>query len=246
MKTNQELFSFVIQVLDDIVDVLRTHTAWHEGPLEENQLNERYVHHILTHRLQEEHCSIIPIKGKVRLFPEWPSWKKDHVGHRKYKYYPKESRLNGEIHEGFYPITDAEINIDPKMGSAGFFDLCIGNEYEKPTIGIELILKRGWSKEEFTFDFMKILDNALPFAFRLAYGIILRPNGLPQKSGKKELEKAVNNAFVEAEKRLGNDSTKTQDYKLIVVEVAEEGIRRWVRVPGASPFNEEKNLAPLN
>lgn len=238
MVDHTELFQSVLKTLDEIAIALRA-SLWTNGTLTENSLNERYLHHLLTHQLQQGGCSILPCEGKPhRLYPEWPTWKQGSIKHRRYKCFQAKDQVNGETRKGFNPIPKDEIQENTDLGSAGFFDFCLGGSYENPRIGVELILKQGWSAEEFTFDFLKILDSALPFEFGLAYGVILRPNGLPKNKAREDVLEAMHKAVQMAVARLSSDVTRSRTYQLVVVEVAPEAIRRWVCTSAEGLFQE--------
>jgi len=109
--------SAVVKIIIEIAESMQ-----YGGPI----LNERYLHHFFSHRLQEWKA-LMDLTGDPRcltLRPEWPTYKKGTgLYYRRYR--------RGE---------DGKYRPDPS-GRAGFIDFAIGR-YEKPEIGVEFTLNR--------------------------------------------------------------------------------------------------------
>lgn len=185
--------------------------------------NERYLHHIFTHRLQEKYCllNLTEEDGVITLHPEWPTYKKQTA--LDYGRYKKES--------GIYK-TNAS-------GTAGFIDFAIG-DYNKPDIGIEFSLKYGWSHEEIVYDFLKLLDKKNPFKASISLNIIFRKRGLVKGGYLRNLEECMNATYREASSRLKNDVCGvSRELYLIVTEIDKDNKRRhWHYDRAISKFKE--------
>lgn len=173
-------------------------------------LNERYLHHCFSHLLQEKY-NLLNLTGDnaaIILHPEWPTFKKQ-TG-LVYGRYRKE---NGK----YKPNAN---------GTAGFIDFAIG-DYNKPDIAIEFSLKYGWSNEEIVYDFLKLLDKKNPFNASISFNIIVRQRRLVKGGRLRDLEKHMNNAYVEAVKRLNNEvCDNSRELYLIVSEMDKDNNRR--------------------
>lgn len=173
-------------------------------------LNERYLHHFFSHLLQEKYnlLNLTRDNAAIILHPEWPTYKKQ-TG-LAYGRYRKE---NGK----YKPDAD---------GTAGFIDFAIG-DYNKPDIAIEFSLKYGWSNEEIVYDFLKLLDKKNPFNASISFNIIVRQRRLVKEGRLRDLEKHMNNAYVEAVKRLNNEvCDNSRELYLIVSEMDKDNNRR--------------------
>ena len=98
-------------------------------------LNERYVHHFMSHRIQEQ-LGLLDLRtfdSQLLLHPEWPTWKKS-TGLRFGQY--RGVKVEGKKTKKYFPVTK------PK-GGAGFVDFALG-DYAEPSIAIEVTAKHGW------------------------------------------------------------------------------------------------------
>jgi hypothetical protein len=175
-------------------------------------LNERYLHHYFSHLLQQKWDMLnLSEDSKLKLHPEWPTYKKQ-TGLQ----YGQYAKTNGKY------LPDA-------AGTAGFIDFAIG-DYCKPQIGIEFSLKYGWSNEEMTYDFLKLLDRRNPFKMAISLNLILREHGLTHGAGLTDLENHMNSALQQATLRL-KEQTCVERRKLlfVITEIAEDNTRRhWI------------------
>lgn len=172
-------------------------------------LNERYLHHYLSNRLQEKICSLNLLGdcSAITLHPEWPTYKnKTGIQCRKYKKADDNK---------FYP---------DHSGKGGFIDFAIGN-YQSPEIGIEVTLKSGWADEEIVYDLMKMMDRALPFSVRISFNFLIRENNLKNSA---ELERKMEQAVEEAQKRLQKNEKYDSSPKAIIIftEIGNNNSRR--------------------
>ena len=179
-------------------------------------LNERYLHHLFSHLLQEKHnwLNLTGDSLAIVLHPEWPTYKKQ-MG----LVYSRYRRDNGKYHP------------DPN-GTAGFIDFAVG-DYYRPDIGIEFSLKYGWSNEEIVYDFLKLLDKKNPFNASISFNIIFRPRRLVKGEHLRNLEEHMNKAYEEAVRRL-NDQVcgSSRALHLIVTEIDRDNNRRHWHLEG--------------
>ena len=173
-------------------------------------LNERYLHHFFSHRLQTKRnlLNLTGDKDVITLHPEWPTYKKQ-TGLLFGRYKRKNRKYLPDVN-----------------GAAGFVDFAIGNYY-RPDIGIEFTLKFGWSHEEIIYDFLKLLDNRNPFKTSISLNFILRHLGLVSGKSLKNLEDHMNKAFKEATERLEKEITSSRELYFIVVELDKDNNRRF-------------------
>ena len=190
-------------VLETIVEIARS--MKYRGKM----LNERYLHHYFSHRLQNKYNLLNIVEGNpIGLHPEWPTYKKaTRVYYARYK-------------------TEQDIYIPSEDGTTGWIDFAIG-DYEKPDIGIEFKLGYSWAHEGVVFDFLKMLDQRLPFGARFSFNVILRQKGLTRGKHTENLESRMNDAYKEATHRLDSNLVdSSRAVYLIVTEIDEEGKRR--------------------
>jgi hypothetical protein len=172
------------------------------------QLNERYLHHWFSHRVQETFRGIcFPISGgtsAVPLHPEWPTWKKDVISYRKYR-------------KGF-PCDG---------GTEGLVDFAVG-DYQAPDLGVEFCLKPAWNPKEVIFDFVKMLDAKLPFDAVVCWVVVLRHNQLARGGRLCRLQEKMAAALKEAEDRLRGDVCgKSRTLWFVVSEISATHQRHW-------------------
>jgi len=120
-------------------------------------LNERYLHHLFTHKLQEK-IGLISLDGESLIHPEWATRIKD-------------LRPEG----GIYKKDDEKKSIyhQADSGRNGYLDFAIG-DFDEPKCGIEFKLDNSFNQNGIAFDFMKLLDKRNPikcgFSFVVSYG----------------------------------------------------------------------------
>lgn len=173
-------------------------------------LNERYLHHFFSHRLQTKQnlLNLTGDRDAINLHPEWPTYKTQTK--LRFGQYRKRNRR-------YHP----DVN-----GTAGFIDFAIGN-YHRPDIGIEFTLKFGWSQEEIIYDFLKLLDPENPFKTAISLNVILRHGRLVRGESLRNLEKQMNSAFPEATERLKIKSIDvTRELYFVITEIAKDNSRR--------------------
>lgn len=186
-------------------------------------LNERYLHHLFSHLLQEDY-RLLNITGDdktIVLHPEWPTYKKQmSLAFARYR------KVDG--------IYKPDVN-----GTAGFIDFAIG-DYNKPDIGIEFTLKYGWSHEEIVYDFLKLLDRKNPFKVSISFNIIFRERRLVKGRHLSDLEESMNRAYRETVSRLDNNMCDdSRELYLIVTEIDKDDNRRhWHCDRPSSGFKE--------
>lgn len=202
-------------IVHDISDTLLSHPG----------LNERYVHHAFSHRLQRRFSclDVAAPHDTLLLHPEWPTAKQStKIAYARYR------KTNG-----CYQPVDLEGD-----GGAGFIDFAIGS-YSAPEIGIEFSLKKGWCHEEIVYDFLKLIDRRNPFKAAFSHNLIIRPNNLSTGSSWQDLEDHINGALRQAIDRLeGIGCADKRDVRLIVSEIASHERRHWHYDPATKRFLE--------
>ena len=177
-------------------------------------LNERYLHHAFTHRLQGSHdfLHLTGAKGASVLHPEWPTYKQS-TGLTCYGRYGRSDRV-------YLPTAD---------GTAGFVDFALGR-YHHPCVGIEFCLSYGWAHERVVFDLLKLLDRRNPFQITFSFNVIVRDKNLAEGVALTTLEKSIDRAYAEATERLGTvgllcDADRSTH--CVITELASSARRHW-------------------
>ena len=199
------------------------------GPM----LNERYIHHFMSHKLQE-HLDLDCLKtmnGKPLLHPEWPTWKKS-TGIKCGQYIGRKEDGTKEYHP-----------VSPPQGSAGFIDFALG-DYGHPSVAIEVTLKDSWQHEEIVYDLVKLLDGRnRAFNAVISCNVIRRENGLPTAGGRVKVHSRMNEAYAEAKMRLGemfcNDGRRQF---FIITEIAGDQRRHWCFDKDTEEFHDRAQL----
>lgn len=203
------------------------------GPM----LNERYLHHFMSHKLQEhlDLSCLKDIEGKPLLHPEWPTWKKStgikcgqYVGVR-----------NGKNKKEYLPV-----NL-PKRG-AGFIDFTLG-DYHRPSVAIEVTLKKSWSHEEIVYDLVKLLDCRNDcFRTVISCNIIRREKQLSKKGNKKKLHRRMNEAYTDAKDRLGDMFCHDDRGQFFVItEIAGDQRRHWCFDTATEEFHVQAHIGEV-
>lgn len=178
-------------------------------------LNERYLHHGFSHRLQCARPNLMDLLGpttQVRLHPEWPTYK-EATGIDRGKYRNVDGR--------YLPVDTGK--------KGGFIDFALG-PYLAPEIAVEFKFLFGWQAEPLVFDYIKLLDGRNPFTAVVQVAVLMRPNGLAAAGRKDDIHGAINSAYQEAVRRLGvsqcrPDATRLQ--RFVVTELGPEHPRHW-------------------
>lgn len=128
-------------------------------------LNERYLHHFFSHRIQVIHPKLMDLLDPaipMRFHPEWPTYKEaTGIDCGKYQ----------EVNCRYLPVESGK--------KGGFIDFAFG-PYLSPEIAVEFKLVFGWQGEAITFDYMKLLDGRNPFKSVVQVTVLMRPNGPAQ------------------------------------------------------------------
>jgi len=195
-------------------------------------VNEHYLHHHFTYHLQKKGYKIDLTKERREFIvhPEWSTYRKEDDEediHVLYRRYSKNKISNGNLSEN---------------AKGGRFDFAIG-EYNKPEIGIEFIWEYGWNGKEFEFDFLKCMDEALPFTTTISYSVIVREKELSEKGRKTNFEKGMNNAYKNAKEHLVDQNSLYKESKrevhLIITEIGRNHKRHWYYNKSHGKFIEE-------
>ena len=181
-------------------------------------LNERYIHHYFSNRLQEhdDHApNLLNVMGPaagIMLHPEWPTYKEatglDFGRYRK---------IDGQ----YRPVDDGQ--------KGGFLDFAVG-DYNSPEIGIEFKLKPSWSNTGIVYDFVKLLDSRNRSLMAVvSFTVILRPNGLPMGNYVQYFQDLAHAAYQEAVDRLGHWCCGDERRRwFIFSEIATDARRNWL------------------
>ena len=200
-------------------------------------LNERYLHHVFSHALQQAtpptETNLLDYRGPtsgLMLHPEWPTYKE----------------ATGLLTGGRYSRPDKKTFSTIQEGGrgAGFIDFALGH-YSSPEIGVEFMLKDSWLTEETVFDFMKLLDaRNSSFKHVVSFGIILRANGLPPDA--ETYRSLADKALAEAARRL-DQFYKESDRMVyfVLTEVAYDGRRYHYYDPNTRRFVTSDGLPPF-
>jgi hypothetical protein len=199
-------------------------------------LNERYLHHVFSHALQQagppDEVNLLDYRGPIpgiTLHPKWPTYKESTGLLNGGRYVRKDKKT-------FMPIEDGR--------KGGFIDFALG-DYQSPEIGVEFMLKPSWSNEETVFDYMKLLDSRnSSFKHVVSFGIILRVNGLPPDA--ERYRRLADEAIVEATRRL--DQFYREDGReicFVITEVASDSRRYLYYDPSTRRFVSSVGLPPF-
>lgn len=198
-------------------------------------LNERYVHHVFSHALQQaqspDDVNLLNYLGpaeNIVLHPEWPTYKESTGLLTGGRY--------GRVGRRYVTIEDGR--------KGGFIDFALG-DYSTPEIGVEFMLKPSWSNEETVFDFMKLLDSRNSSFRQVVFlGVILRPNGLPPDA--ETYRTLANQAFNEAAERLGIFTEEDgRTIYFVITEVAPDGRRHHHFDEQSGQFGTTDELPPF-
>jgi hypothetical protein len=174
-------------------------------------LNERYVHHYFSHRIQEKY-GLLCLDEKdavLGLHPEWPTYKKATC-----------------LNYGRYHRKEGKYMPSESGGKGGWLDFAIG-EYKRPLIAVEFSLKQSWGHEEAVFDYIKLLDARNPFNTSVSHNLIFRQRPMVRGASLKDLEEHMDRAYGEAVRRLGvNVCDSSRALCFIVTEVGKDDRRQ--------------------
>lgn len=196
-------------------------------------LNERYLHHFFSHCIQcaePKLMDLLDVATPLRLHTEWPTYK-EATGIDCGKYREQEGR---------YAAVDTG-----KKG--GFVDFAVG-PYPTPEIGVEFKLLYGWQAEGVVFDYMKLLDRRNPFKAVVSVVVLMRPNGLAAAGRKDAIHAAMNLAYQEAVRRLGNGPFSPVGDRLqrfVITELGPQDRRHWYNGTVGAMFAESAGIPPL-
>jgi len=196
-------------------------------------LNERYLHHFFSHRIQSAVPKLMDLLDTgmpLRLHPEWPTYK-EATG----------------IDCGKYRKVDKRYLAVDTGKKGGFVDFALG-PYPNPEVGVEFKLLGGWQAEGVVFDYMKLLDGRNPFKAIVSVVVLLRPNGLSAAGRKEAIHTAINLAYKEALLRLGEGlfaPVADRLQRFVVTELAPQARRHWYNGTVGATFAEGAGIPPL-
>lgn len=159
-------------------------------------INERYLHHYFTEKIQKAYPIIYNDLTKCKLHPEWAT--------------ANQSRFNG----GKYKKNGVKYEVD-NNGTSGFIDFALGN-YNNPEIGIEFKSIKSWHFQSVVFDFMKLMDSKNNLKTVISFSIIYRKKGL---SNRLTLNK-INETLTELTDRLNNRLNSKRTFLFWIIEIA--------------------------
>lgn len=196
-------------------------------------LNERYLHHFFSHRLQSIEPCPMPLLDPttpLRFHPEWPTYK-EATGIDRGKYRKTEGR--------YLPVDTGK--------KGGFVDFTLG-PYPTPEVGVEFKLLGGWQAEGVVFDYVKLLDRRNPFKAVVSVVVLLRPNGLAAVGRKDAIHGAINSAYQEAVRRRGDgpfSPVADRLQRFVVTELGPKERRHWYNGSVGGSFVESAGVPPL-
>ena len=204
-------------------------------------LNERYLHHFMSHRFQEQFALLDLHTSEFRqqLHPEWPTWKKSTgIRFGQYKSENVEG-INKKKTRKYFPVTKTK-------GGAGFLDFTLG-DYACPTVAIELTTKFGWAHEEVVYDLMKLIDGRnRSFKAVVSCNLILREKGLAEAGKKTRLKRNMETALKEAKERLDiHLCDDDRELFFVASEISPSSRRHWFYRCENDEFIESENLPPF-
>lgn len=196
-------------------------------------LNERYLHHFFSHRIQStqpQRADLLDPATPLWFHPEWPTYK-EATGIDRGKYRNVGCR--------YLPVDTGK--------KGGFIDFAFG-PYLAPEVAVEFKLLFGWQAEPVVFDYMKLLDGRNPFKAVVQVAVLMRPNGLAAAGRKDDIHGAINSAYREAVRRLGDGPCRPVAERLqrfVVTEVAPQERRHWYSGSVGGSFVETAGVPPL-
>ena len=179
-----------------------------------SMLNERYLHHYLSRLLQESHplLDLAGPTGDIKLHPEWPTFK-------------KATGIEGGRYKGDRKVYQP----DDVTGKEGAIDFALG-DYDRPEIGIELLLKVGWDGDEVAFDFLKLLDGRnKSFKSVIGWSVLMRKAEKLSLAGRKQnIYEGMKKALQAAKTMLAAcPCPLDRRCVFIVSEIAKQDRRHW-------------------
>lgn len=202
-----------------------------EMPYHGDMMNERYLHHFFSHRIQCAEPSPMPLLDPATplLFhPEWPT----------YKEATKIACGTYQKAGGMYLPVEAG-------RKGGFIDFALG-PYLAPEIAVEFkLFNNGWDAEGVTFDYMKLLDGRNTFKAVVSVVVILRPKRVTVAGWRDALERAINSAYAEAVRRLGGERCRPaadRTQRFVVTEIAPQERRHWLNSAVGGGFVEGRGV----
>lgn len=198
----KRLIEVIIELIDDL-----------KGLDFSLHLNERYLHHIFSHKIQLAGCSV-SLSERYGIHPEWATYIK---GKREYSLYKgnkqKEEKNNNKCH---YNVVEIGECVEEK-GSSGFIDFAIGDA-EKPDYAIEFKMDDKFDESGIIYDYMKLLDARNPIGKSVSISVFYHSKRISTKMNEITL-----NGYLENARDCLSNSHYSKDRKrlFIVLEVVD-------------------------
>ncbi|MBP5397296.1 MAG: hypothetical protein J6Y32_01485 [Bacteroidales bacterium] len=162
-------------------------------------LNERYLHHLFSHRIQQDYPLSLDYHSK--LPPEWAT-----------NVYRNKNR-------GLYQRVNGHYQVAGPEGSSGFIDFAIGHA-DEPDVAIEFKMSTHFNKEGIIYDYMKLLDarNHIRKAISV---VVYYGHSSHSKNCKTE---ELNKCMKEAKQRLGTYLEQKRAQWFIFMEIINGGV----------------------
>ena len=165
----------------------------------DNHLNERYLHHLFSHKVQNRGYSV-SFSDREGLHPEWAT-------------YIKGVRNGGRY---FYNKPQKQYQVCSGERGAGFIDFAIGNS-ENPDYAIEFKMSKQFNTEGAIFDFIKLLDKRNKIAKKsIAFSVYY---GHKTHSGLLEKEILKKYCLLGAVKRLKGNYDNKRLFHFVFIEI---------------------------
>lgn len=210
-------------------------TLLREMPYHGLLLNERYLHHFFSHRMQLIHPKLMDLLDpatSMRFHPEWPTYKEaTGIDCGKYQ----------DVNCRYLPVESGR--------KGGFIDFALG-PYLSPEVAVEFKLLFGWQGEAITFDYMKLLDGRNPFKSVVQVTVLMRPNGLALAGRNDALHKAMNTTYQEAVRRLTcnvwSNPAIDRRHRFVVTELGPSERRHWYHKGVGNTFATTTEMQPVS
>ena len=191
-------YNEIISIINKIAQGIKYH---------EHGLNERYLHHMFSRQIQNDFHYDLEFNN-IELHPEWPTYKKE-----------RDNKRGNKVEFGVYSKKSISKSSD---GYPGFIDFTYGN-YVRPEIAIEFMLRYGWSKSEFKFNLLKLMDKRNEFKYPILVDVILRKG---KNFSFPKTIKQVEHSMKNVKNMLNKFNARGKECKIFVVVINKDNERK--------------------
>jgi len=197
------------KIVDNIVKSIIWELCEERKYIFEAHLNERYIHHLFSRKLQNYWALRLDQKNLVH--PEWATYimgSPTHCGQ-----YKKQG-------DKYIIIDDSALAQDPDSeeikGGSGFLDFAIG-KYDNPFCAVEFKFDDSLNVRGLEFDYMKLLDSRNKIDFAISLAVVY---GQSNHSGNISMDK-LNSYCSNACNALGDKYNSARKFKFYVLELSQ-------------------------